>query len=125
MAEISLIQDGYTVTGVIHGEEDLYPDTQITYRPVTTMERGETTSKVFSDKIKGADQEKLGAQVLADHILKWDLTHQGQPLPISTEVMLQLPPKLFDRYYTVVMGREAPDKVLDGQPLPGDAAAKN
>lgn len=108
---LAYIPDGHTITAWVNEMLNLYPRVQFTYRPMTTSEVAEYVDAVGQMKEKEAQQ--LIAAHLASRISKWDVQDaKGQPAPLSEAVTVALNPRLSQRLWGIVSGREGPDGIV-------------
>lgn len=112
MSEVTpcgFIDDGYTLPGYIAAEPRLYPALRFQYRPMLAKERARVTEKILKHK-DSAKAEEIAAETVVAHVSEWTLTNsKGEAVKIAPENVLRMQPRLFDRLYSIVMGREAPD----------------
>lgn len=104
-----LILDGYTRPGYIAKVPYLHPELRFRFRPMLALERDEllTASRRLSPQQFAASM----AKAMANRIVEWNLTHDGQPVTISSDNIQRLQPNLFDRLFWIVSGAN----VVDGR----------
>lgn len=119
------ITDGQHVTGKINGVARLYPDVVVTYRPMTRTEVNAQSTKILVTE-DAALQEKLSSSALERHLKSWNLKlRDGSVAPINQATLLALQPALYERLYRVIMGRQAPDEILEGEEALSPESPKN
>lgn len=105
-------RDGYTRRVFLKGEPGLYGDVEIEMRPMLVEERDQLQSVVQS-KPPAVFNAAIRAE-LAKRIVSWNATDdRGQAVEVNAANVGRVPPKLYDRLYWVMTGRDA------GDPLPG------
>ena len=103
------IPDGYTLSGFIKASEEWrYPALRFEYRPMVGYEKERIHEKIG----KAADAEageRTTHKALADRLVSWDLTHQGEAIELTESNVSRLEMHLGGRLLSVVMGWEADD----------------
>lgn len=105
---LGLIEDGYTESGVLLGVPGLYPRLAFRFRPMLIQERMEYGQA--AEKAGPMTLRKLVASYLAKKLQSWDLKDaKGETVPLTTDNLLKLKARLFDRLFSVVSTDQPPD----------------
>lgn len=108
MSDPILYRDGYTRKVKLKGERGLYGDAEFELRPMLVEDRDELTDFVSKNppkKFNPVIRAKMAA-----HVVAWNATDQaGLAVPITPDAFRKMPPRLYDRLYWVLIGREAGD----------------
>jgi len=109
MSTISLIpSDGYTEHGYLTGIPHLYAELRFDYRPATLRQQSlffEAASKLAGMKFRNAQ-----AAFVKTQLVSWSMKDKdGVAVPITEANLIQLKPKLFNRFFDVVIGNEPSD----------------
>lgn len=122
------IDDGYTEAGFIRAEPGLFDcDLRFAYRPMLPEERDSVAEGI--ERRKAHEAVQLVARTIAAHVSEWDLRDaKGEPVPVGERTIRRLRPRLFDRLYFVISGRQPsdpdPTKPGAGQDQEGDSYAE-
>ena len=112
---VIFFHDGYTAHGYIKAVPRQCPEIRFEYRPVLSQDRA-----VMDREIANADprkQESLAAQVIAKHVVSWDLKRPKatgsadmETIPLEVSEILRITPPVTDAIYSIVMGRLVSDE---------------
>lgn len=106
---LAYIPDGYTESGYIRAERGIHPALRFTFRPMLGADKTVIMDLVLDPK-KKRDQDRIMAAALKERLVDWDLHDAaGKSVPISTDVIGRLKPRLFTKLFMVVSGSEAGD----------------
>jgi hypothetical protein len=114
----AFIPDGYTRNGFIDGT-DYHPDIRFVYRPSTITERTVVNGSIRFEYAKATEEgfaasEELAADLLASHLVKWDITDpDGKEVEVTAENALRVEPHAFNRIYKIIMGESVPDQIKE------------
>jgi len=80
---------------------------RIAYRPSATSMRRQAELQRISRQLGAENTDEMAqveqvAQVFCQMVTNWDLTRQGQPLPITIDIVLDLPAEMFNAMITAV-----------------------
>lgn len=127
----AFIPDGYTRTEKIPEDtiDGFYPSIEITFRPMTDLERSTLQAKIRANGVELAGVEKsskLVASTIAGKLTGWNVTDpDGNEVPINPENVGRLEPHLLAVVLDVVIGaRRFPDPEGNENPS-GQGDAKN
>lgn len=116
----NFISDGYTEKGYIRAVPGLYGELRFEFRPVLPQSRTVLLREIA--KRPDQEQEPQVAHVIAKQVVSWDVTNNGQPVPITPANVLRLRPSLFQKLWGIVTNLEPSD--LDPKSTPEEAAAQ-
>ena len=113
------IPDGYTVSATLNALPELGCEKiQFKYRPAT----GGETNAWLQDRMRGDGKQlsEANAAFLADHLVSWNLKHNGKEIPITKENCNRLHSVLINRFRDIISGFEKPDEV-EGESVKSEA----
>lgn len=98
------IEDGWTIKGKINEEPGVHQELNLSYRPMTWIERRRLAREQEAEKDEDKKDQIRAKQVVA-RIIQWD---QG---PVSVEKVNQLSPIAFAKLEAVLFGISNADQV--------------
>lgn len=106
--ETFTIEDGYSQSAYIAAVPNLHPALRFKFRPMLTEDRDTITDALQSKNVAETHKTLVGAMV--SRVVSWSATNsKGEPLPVDAVSIRRLRPRLFDRMYYIVTGRESGD----------------
>jgi hypothetical protein len=113
------LSDGYSEKAFLRGVPKLHGALRFTFRPVLAENRADFVER--NGRLDAREQTRKAAELIKGQLVEWDLrTPKGEVVPVSTDAILRLHPRLLDRLLWVVTGVEPWDDD-DGMPA-ADAA---
>lgn len=104
------IPDGYTQEAFIRGDETLFPDVRLTYRPVLVLQQAQINQEMAAAN----DIEKaqwIAARWMVQQIVTWDIKKpDGSAVNHNDQKeVLHLRPALFARLWDIINGTDGGD----------------
>jgi hypothetical protein len=103
----AFIDDGYTITGVIEARRNLTPEIEITYRPLSWMDREKEARNLDKLKPFSEDRYKARAALIFRQTERWSLKR-----PLTIEAVMKLNGTLFEILESMIYSSIGPDRLL-------------
>jgi len=107
MSTQAYIEDGYTEVGFMKEVSGVHQACRFSFRPVlatsvrSTLDRwSEIAPELKSSRINN---------LIKDHVTEWDLTHNGNILPITIETLERLKQPFVDRMFNIITYSDSSD----------------
>lgn len=104
----AFIADGFTVSGVIQERPNLFPEFNISYRPIDFLTRDQYRQELQRHKSGTQEWALARAKQAANQIESWSL-----PKPATAENLLKLKPMVLDVIEALIYGLTGPDELLN------------
>ncbi|WP_298865119.1 hypothetical protein [uncultured Gimesia sp.] len=123
MTTSAYIEDGYTETGYMQESPGIHQAVRFEFRPVMPVKIREVLEQWGS--ISAAEKTKRINNLIIDNLIKWDLLHKGNSLPITAEVLSRLKQPFVDRLFNIITYSDMSDKDLAAKQDEAVADTKN
>lgn len=102
------IEDGYTQQAFVAALPNVHPALRFKFRPMLAEDRDTINDALGRMDVAASHKAVVGA--MATRIVSWSATKaDGTALPVDATSIRALRPRLFDRLYSIISGREGGD----------------
>ena len=108
MATQAYIEDGYTEVGFLKEVPGIHEAVRFKFRPVLAT-KVRTVLDSWHDLKPEIKSERING-LITEHVVEWDLTHNGKTLPIKTEILERLKQPFVDRLFNIITYSDTSDE---------------